>query len=52
MNEHYRYITGAPSNTRVPQPCILIIIHKHVPFVGKCSNSEMHSWASRVIEIT
>ena len=32
--------------TRVPQPCIFVI-HKRVPFVGKFSNSEMHSWAPR-----
>ena len=44
---------GTPSGidiryTRVPQPCIFII-YKRVLFVGKCSNSEMHSWAPRDI---
>ena len=34
--------------TRVPQPCIFII-YKRVPFVGKFSNSEMHSWAPRYL---
>ena len=38
------------TDTSVPQPCIFII-HKHVPFVGKFSNSEMHSWAPREISL-
>ena len=29
-------------HTRVPQLCIFVI-HKRVPFVGKCSNSEFFS---------
>ena len=48
----YHSLGNIVTQTRVPQLRVFIF-HKHVPFVGKYSNSEKHSWAphDRVLDV-
>ena len=41
-NKMYGLVCGYPNH-------VFSFIYKQVPFIGRVSNSEMHSWASRVL---